>query len=118
MRAVISPFRNSCGSRISTYGGMASACSNVSRSGGCVGFCQLVVFAHRPTDDLPDEPIGVEVHSDEDHHVRSDAFDFLRIPERESVVVAIGDENSVRLDRIEHVHCEVAGERVSAVISS
>ena len=73
-----------------------------------------VVLVHRAAEDLPRVPVGVEQRRVRDDDVLADALDFLRVPERERVVVADGDEHAVRLDGVQQVVREVARVRVAA----
>ena len=63
--------------------------------------------------DLPQIPVGVGERQIDDRHVLSNALDLLRVPEREGVVVAGGDEDAVRLDRLQQVIGEVARQRLA-----
>ena len=61
-----------------------------------------------PALQLAEMPPGVHEREIGQGHVRPDAEHFLGEPEREGVVVAGGDQDAVRLHRLEHVDGEVA----------
>ena len=77
------------------------------------GTLRGVVVVDRPTNELSHIPVGVEQRRVRDDDVASNAFDLLRVPERKRVVVADGDEHTVRLDGVEHVGRDVARRLVS-----
>ena len=62
-------------------------------------------------------PIGVEERQDRDGDILPDAFDLLRVPEWERIVVAIGHEHAVRLDGVEEIVRERDGRVVAPTLS-
>ena len=66
---------------------------------------------------LSDVPVGAEQGRIDDADVRTDGFDLLGIPERESIVVAVGDQHAVGTDGFEVVagHLD-GGAAVAAVV--
>ena len=61
-----------------------------------------------PPGELAQVPLGVHERQVGERDVRPDALDLLGVPEREGVVVARGDQDAVRLHRLEDVVGEVA----------
>ena len=59
---------------------------------------------------LVDIPVGVEQHKIADSHVSPYTFNLLVVPERESIVIAVGEQNSVLFGRVEVVCCNIAGK--------
>ena len=55
-------------------------------------------------------PVGSHQRKIRQCHVSADVHDVLRVPERKGVVVARGDQDAVRLDRLQHVDRIVARE--------
>ena len=78
-----------------------------------IGSLRRVVVEDRTPDDLPRVPVGVQQRRIRDDHVLANPFDLLRIPEREGVVVADGDEHTIRLDGIQQIVGEVACVRLA-----
>ena len=62
--------------------------------------------------ELPQVPSRVHQGQIGERDVAADAFDFLGVPERKRVVVAGGNQDAVRLHRLQHVMGEVPGKRL------
>ena len=71
---------------------------------------QLDRMAAWPPLELPEMPSRVHQGQIGERHVAANAFDFLGVPQRKGVVVAGGDQDAVRLHRLQHVMCEVPGK--------
>jgi hypothetical protein len=72
-----------------------------------------VVSLDRSANHLAHEPVGLEISTYRDSNVTSNAVDFLCVPERESVIVSVGDNDCVRLERIEVIPGPLIGELVA-----
>ena len=69
---------------------------------------QRVVLVDRPAHQLTSVPVGPQERRRDDQDILAHALDLLGVPQWEEVIVADGDENTVRLDGVEHVLRDVA----------
>ena len=66
---------------------------------------------------LVDVPVGSQQGRVDNPHIRTDVFHLLRVPEREGIVIAVGDEDAVFPDRFQVVAGEFhRGVAVAAVV--
>jgi threonine/homoserine efflux transporter RhtA len=65
---------------------------------------------------LVDVPIGVQQAEVHHAHVGADAFHLLGVPQREGVVVAVGEEDGVRCAAVQVIGCQVAGGVAAAAV--
>ena len=78
--------------------------------------CAVAATAPALSQTLPQStviPVRFEQTRAGDHHILPDSLDFLRVPERKRVVISLGDQNAVGLDRVEQVSGPVPRERVA-----
>ena len=66
---------------------------------------------------LANVPVGVQQAQVDDAHVLAEAFDLLDVPQRERVVVAVGEHERVGLQARQHVVGVVARDEVLAAVA-
>src|SRR5918997_46975 len=106
------PFSGTC-----MASGRLSSCAVVRLN---TGFCRPGLPERRcflrlelwclPAPELPQMPTRVHQREIGQCDIASDTFHLLRIPERKGVVVTRGDQNAVRLDRLQDVVGKITGE--------